>query len=595
MYVLDDEWVSEEDDLSPQPTSKKRSRRAEDQGVDTEYSALRLVPLEAKDGTTTVRSASAASGILRTLQVSTANDASARLEVTCGAQDMRLLSPHCARAQQEWSVEDPASTILQYLRHSDSDDPSTPLVPREWRAGLVAFSPDGHLLRVGAQLYSREHDGDYRRIGVSLLPEGTKCLEYVEEFSGHGAVIAVASRRPLIPTENPAASEKAANSEDDGSDSESDGLDDEDEPSVPQDDEAYESCSQCSSADDVESDSDSSASSDDSEDSDEDSAASDNEDADEDAQESAEESDLEVSGDDGVSEDDESEDESLDVEDRGTRRRRQTRRHRALRIDFPLSLDVFSSSKHIFHFSRNVANMLHDSPPAVHPNIPLVVWPLTGSEVLFADYEKKTYFTRTVGKVDATNFMGKPAPQMPDSDELISVHPTDAIHMVKCHFSPCGRYLHLALVRSQVTDDFVGKLYVLCTRIIVEALTYRLCTKRPTRSAPTLLHRVAAPLATLDGYAFEAPSCTFTWAPRELYVTSTAADTLKVHKIALFAPDALDTDLPALPPPATSDAPGGPQKDFLFFPGSDNVGVTFVLGDPTVLAAEYDEFKVADV
>ena len=50
--------------------------------------------------------------------------------------------------------------------------------------------------------------------------------------------------------------------------------------------------------------------------------------------------------------------------------------------------------KHIFRFSHPMSVMLYDSPPVIHPTKPLVVWPLCRGEVLFADFEGKTYFIR---------------------------------------------------------------------------------------------------------------------------------------------------------------------------------------------------------
>lgn len=48
----------------------------------------------------------------------------------------------------------------------------------------------------------------------------------------------------------------------------------------------------------------------------------------------------------------------------------------------------------LFRFSQTLPLMLFDSPPAIHPTQPLVVWPLSGGDILFADFEAKTYFTR---------------------------------------------------------------------------------------------------------------------------------------------------------------------------------------------------------
>ena len=48
----------------------------------------------------------------------------------------------------------------------------------------------------------------------------------------------------------------------------------------------------------------------------------------------------------------------------------------------------------LFKFSHLLTTVLKDSPPAVHPTKPLVVWPLSGGDILFADYRANSYFIR---------------------------------------------------------------------------------------------------------------------------------------------------------------------------------------------------------
>ena len=50
----------------------------------------------------------------------------------------------------------------------------------------------------------------------------------------------------------------------------------------------------------------------------------------------------------------------------------------------------------VFTFSQELPIMLYDSPPAIHPTKSLVVWPLCGGDILFADFEGKSYFIRRV-------------------------------------------------------------------------------------------------------------------------------------------------------------------------------------------------------
>lgn len=48
----------------------------------------------------------------------------------------------------------------------------------------------------------------------------------------------------------------------------------------------------------------------------------------------------------------------------------------------------------MFHYTHDIPAMLYQSPPLLHPHESLLVWPLGGGEVLFVDYEEKTYFIR---------------------------------------------------------------------------------------------------------------------------------------------------------------------------------------------------------
>ena len=49
----------------------------------------------------------------------------------------------------------------------------------------------------------------------------------------------------------------------------------------------------------------------------------------------------------------------------------------------------------LFKFSHLLISVLDNSPPAIHPTKPLVVWPLSGGDILFADYRANSYFIRT--------------------------------------------------------------------------------------------------------------------------------------------------------------------------------------------------------
>ena len=48
----------------------------------------------------------------------------------------------------------------------------------------------------------------------------------------------------------------------------------------------------------------------------------------------------------------------------------------------------------LFTFSHLLTTVLEDSPPVIHPTKPLVVWPLSNGDILFADYRANSYFIR---------------------------------------------------------------------------------------------------------------------------------------------------------------------------------------------------------
>ncbi|KAI5116473.1 hypothetical protein M0805_001636 [Coniferiporia weirii] len=168
-----------------------------------------------------------------------------------------------------------------------------------------------------------------------------------------------------------------------------------------------------------------------------------------------------------------------------------------------------------FSLSMNLSLMLYGSPPVVHPLQPLVVWPLGSGDVLFADFQANTYFIRKL----------KPS-------TLFTRH-----IFMKCHFSVCGGYLHIASLegrrepiakREKRKDEAqpVIKLALLVS-------TYRLCSKKPSRAPPSLIHRERIELRAVTSLTVSKLPFTLTWMPRELYFTCSDI-VLKVYRISLF-------------------------------------------------------------
>ena len=187
----------------------------------------------------------------------------------------------------------------------------------------------------------------------------------------------------------------------------------------------------------------------------------------------------------------------------------------------------------IFKFSHLLTTVLEESPPAIHPTKPLVVWPLSGGDIVFADYRANSYFIRkfkqSTRKGINLQLSGKCKDCLTD---------TKASHeFVQCHFSPCGRYLHIASLESQiepVTKKELKKGTTPSTHLSAFISTHRLSKSKTTRSPPLLIHRVKISLGKHN--STEMP-IQITWSPDHAFISSSSAShTLSVFRIELFAP-----------------------------------------------------------
>ncbi|KAJ7278277.1 hypothetical protein C8J57DRAFT_1713171 [Mycena rebaudengoi] len=188
-----------------------------------------------------------------------------------------------------------------------------------------------------------------------------------------------------------------------------------------------------------------------------------------------------------------------------------------------LHYDNDATPSKLFEYSCPLRFMLYDSPPAIHPQKSLIIWALGGGDLLFADVVAKTYFTRQL---------------RPSSSHTRQIS-------VKPQFSACGDFLHVASLEAQVTpvngDQRCKNQRCLIHHPVPElhlymlVLTYRLSTSKPTRSPPVLLHRVKVDLGKHEGpLSVSQLPFVFTWAPRDLFVTRRAMN-LEVFRIQLFS------------------------------------------------------------
>ncbi|KAJ9627685.1 hypothetical protein H2203_002897 [Taxawa tesnikishii (nom. ined.)] len=194
------------------------------------------------------------------------------------------------------------------------------------------------------------------------------------------------------------------------------------------------------------------------------------------------------------------------------------------------SIAVYDSSSGsavpLFRHSSRLTTELYESAPAFHPSRPLLVWPLCGGDILFADFQQKTYFVRNI---------------------LPSARYTRHVS-IKCRFSGCGQYLHIASLeaqqrpqrRHQKTAD--GRPEVRPTTLSIFVSTHRLSSRKTTRSPPQLLHRSKVALGEYAAFSLSALPIAVTWTTEHAYVTCNAT-VLNVYRISLFKQQQLGTNV----------------------------------------------------
>ncbi|RDW90659.1 uncharacterized protein DSM5745_02434 [Aspergillus mulundensis] len=190
------------------------------------------------------------------------------------------------------------------------------------------------------------------------------------------------------------------------------------------------------------------------------------------------------------------------------------------------SLKVFGMSSTgltcIFQLSRPIDLLLYDSPPVLHPHKPLIIWPLSPGNVLFADFEKKSWFKR------------KLRPTTTYTRQIVT----------KCHFSPCGKHLHIAILevrrkplpeKKHKRTGSVSKTNLIPLDLSLFVTTHRLSSRKTTRAPPTQIYRTKIELGHFHSLPVSQLPFTLTWTPTELYFTM-SAKRLAVFRIRLFPP-----------------------------------------------------------
>ena len=109
---------------------------------------------------------------------------------------------------------------------------------------------------------------------------------------------------------------------------------------------------------------------------------------------------------------------------------------------------------------------------------------------------------------------------------------------MKCHFSACGRFLHIASLEAPLRPATKpGKRSHNMAPLNISVSSYRLSNRKTTRSPPTLIHHVKLSLVTSTSDFNTKTPCRLTWAPNELYISSSIDyNQLTIFRIGLFKP-----------------------------------------------------------
>ena len=208
------------------------------------------------------------------------------------------------------------------------------------------------------------------------------------------------------------------------------------------------------------------------------------------------------------------------------------------RSDATGALVVYDTSSHpptqLFHYEEAFPVLLYDSPPVMHPSKPMVVWPLYGGNILFGDFISKSYFIR---RASPSLRHSKSAPPLRalHSDRYVARHV-----FMKCRFSSCGRFLHVASLEARKSlnkrpsrnkVDAAKNPFVLS----VFVSTHRLSERKTTRSPPTLIHSTKVALGSYHEFSVNRLPVTLTWTDTEVYVMLSSSR-LIVYKVSLFRP-----------------------------------------------------------
>lgn len=179
---------------------------------------------------------------------------------------------------------------------------------------------------------------------------------------------------------------------------------------------------------------------------------------------------------------------------------------------------------------------------------------------------------------------------------------------MKCHFSNCGRFLHIVALEGQWKPDTTVKKNSHPhppIKIAAFISTYRLSVRKASRIPPVLIHRALVDLGAKEHISVSKLPYTITWTPEKVFVTSND-QVLRVYCIALFpsvekpSMGGKDVNL-VMAPRNTIFLPGSAEKRQVFyFPQGKNSAVDLspariILGGETRVQEIRNEEEAFDI
>ena len=111
---------------------------------------------------------------------------------------------------------------------------------------------------------------------------------------------------------------------------------------------------------------------------------------------------------------------------------------------------------------------------------------------------------------------------------------------MKCHFSPCSKYLHIVSLEAQQIKQSRSDIKAgtkPCLALAAFIATYRLSNRKTSRSPPWLTHRVKISLGSTKSLCPTRMPIEVTWSPKEVYLSSSSeTNRLTLFRVDLFPP-----------------------------------------------------------